>query len=281
MNLTSRFGPLGSAIKKELYIELRYPLNFLFGIMMMFFIGVYFVFAAIAFSDPNASQATFTNVVFYSIWGLILFWFMSEIMWTVANFVRREQIQGTLEQLFLSSSSPQIVLLGGGIGKIVISLITGIIIVLSFSLVIRIPLLNILMGMWVMLVTLFMLLGLSLIFGAVILGMKRVNGILNFAQLIFMLICCVFFPFSVLPPELLLISKLIPVSYAVDMFRNTLIGLQPELISDMVLFNITFSGYWAEFFFLHLFAIFSFIIGWRFYNNQQNKKRKQEGLSHY
>ena len=285
MKMQSRLGPLGSAIKKELYVELRYPLNFLAGLSFIFIIGSWFILSAFAFSNPNTVQHATNNIGAYAIWGLVIFLFMSNLMWSVANFVRREQMNGTLEQLYLSSSSPQIVLLGGAIGQIIIGFIGNIIIVIGFSFFMNIPAHNFLLGFWVLMITLLMFLGLSLIFGAIILRMKRAQMVLNLIQFVFMFLCGIFFPFDILPESIQFISKLIPVSYAVDLFRNTLVGSSPELITNQFLGNIglnnVITGYWFEFLLVHVIAIFSCIVGWFLYAHQQDKIRNNEGLSNY
>lgn len=285
MNMKSKFGPVGSALKKELYVELRYPLNFLAGLSFIFIIGIWFILSAFAFSNPNSIQNTTNEIGAYAIWGLVIFLFMSNLMWSVANFVRREQMNGTLEQLYLSSSSPQIVLLGGAIGQIIVSFIGNIIVVIGFSFFMSIPTNNLLLGFWILLVTLVMFLGLSLLFGAIILRMKRAQVVLNLIQFVFLFVCGIFFPFSILPPSIQILSKLIPVSYAVDLFRNTLIGTSPELISNHFVQSIGLgaylNGYWFEFLLLHIFAIISCVFGWVLYSKQQDRIRNAEGLSNY
>jgi ABC-type polysaccharide/polyol phosphate export permease len=141
------------------------------------------------------------------------------------------------------------------------------------------------LGFWVLIVTLFLFLGLSLIFGAIILRMKRAQVVLNLGQFVFMFLCGIFFPFSILPDFVQFISKLIPISYAVDLFRNTLIGSTPELISDSFVQSLGLgsflNGYWFEFILLHILTIISCIFGWFYYASQQNRIRTQEGLSNY
>jgi ABC-2 type transport system permease protein len=56
------------------------------------------------------------------------------------------------------------------------------------------------------------------------------NTLTNFLQIFFMIICAMFFPFSALPEFLQFISRLIPISYCVDLFRSTMIGVSPELL---------------------------------------------------
>jgi ABC-type multidrug transport system permease subunit len=55
----------------------------------------------------------------------------------------------------------------------------------------------------------------------------------NALQFVFMGLCAMLFPFSVLPHQVLLVSRAIPLSYCVDAFRSTLMGYPegfPELL---------------------------------------------------
>ena len=45
-----------------------------------------------------------------------------------------------------------------------------------------------------------------------------------------MIVCAMFFPFSALPEFIQIISRLIPLSYCVDLFRMVMIGEAPELL---------------------------------------------------
>ena len=64
------------------------------------------------------------------------------------------------------------------------------------------------------------------------------NTLTNFLQFVFMIVCAMFFPFSALPEVILVVSRLIPLSYCVDLFRSTLIGTSPELLSFELEFGI-------------------------------------------
>ena len=286
MNMLSRFGPFGASVKKELWTELRYPIDFLSGLFTMFILGSWLILSAQAFSSPTQSSTSSNTSTFfagYAIWGLVIFMFMNYILWSVANFVRHEQMQGTLEQLFLSSTNPQIALLGGAVGNIIIAIIFNLIAVFGFTTFVQLPIKNLFLAIYILGLTLLLLMGISLIFGAIILSLKRAQQVLNFSQFILMFVCAMFFPFSALPNFVRIFSLLIPISYAVDLFRTTLMGIPPELVGSITFksLKITISGSLIEFIFLHVITFLLLGFGWWFYIKQQNRIRKKEGLGEY
>lgn len=286
MRMTSRFGTFGAAVKKELWVELRYPLNFFTGVLTIFILGSWFILSAQAFTGPESdgsSGSPAASFAGYAVWGLVIFLFMSQLLWSVANFVRREQMQGTLEQLILSSSNPQVVLLGGATGSVITGLVLNGIVILGFALLTDLPLNNLFLALYVLAITLLMMLGFSLVFGALVLGLKRGQIILNFAQFVFMFVCAIFFPFSILPKPVLLFSYLLPISFGVDMFRTTLMDVSPELVtSDMLqVIGLTTDPWLVEFVVLHVLAVGLCLFGWWFYGKQQDRIANREGLSHY
>ena len=68
------------------------------------------------------------------------------------------------------------------------------------------------------------------------------NTLTNFLQLFFMIFCAMFFPFSALPEILQIVSRIIQLSYCVDLFRSTMIGVTPELLPFEIKNNIEQQG---------------------------------------
>src|SRR4030067_431387 len=96
--------------RKELIIMARYPVNFIayfgqtFLIVAVFTLGGSMFFRNSASPDAQAGSSAMnpSGVVVY---GFILFMFMSDTLWTIGYNIRNEQVQGTLEQLYLSPAS--------------------------------------------------------------------------------------------------------------------------------------------------------------------------------
>jgi ABC-2 type transport system permease protein len=104
----------------------------------------------------------------------------------------------------------------------------------------------------------FAIAGFALRFGETI---ELVANLLEFGLIGF---CAFFFPFSVLPAAMLTITRLIPLSYAVDAFRTVSLGQEPELLSlNLELVIVITSG------------ILGPILGYLIYRVNEDKVRQQ------
>ena len=88
-----------------------------------------------------------------------------------------------------------------------------------------------------------------------------------------MILCAMFFPFSVLPDSVLKISKLIPLSYGVDLFRSSLMGY-PEGFPELLPVN-------QEFLIILLFGIITPALGYLLYRKAEKKVRTDGSLGMY
>lgn len=93
---------------KELLIMARYPVNFVASFGQMFLTVSIFTLAGRLFYVPPAEQsglASGSNPAGIIVYGFILYIFLNDTLWTIGYNVRNEQVQGTLEQLYLSPAS--------------------------------------------------------------------------------------------------------------------------------------------------------------------------------
>jgi ABC-2 type transport system permease protein len=98
----------------------------------------------------------------------------------------------------------------------------------------RLPFHNLGLGAYILGMTLSGTFGFGFAFAAyTLLAKESAQMTANFLQFALLVVCGMFFPFSVLPPLVGFVSRLIPLSYAVDAFRSTLMGYPagfPELL---------------------------------------------------
>lgn len=232
---------LWAMIRKELIVMTRYPVNFVASFAQVFFIVAIFTLAGLTFSSTGKGDIEISGTVIY---GFVLFMFLGDTLWTIGYSVRHEQVQGTLEALYLSPAS-KFASLVSRVANLL--LWTGL---LSFTgvLVMRfllgfLPFENPVLGLYLLVMSLSGTFGLGFAFAALTLRLRETAQTLaNLFQFVFMIVCAMFFPFSALPDFLLAISRWIPVSYAVDSFRSTLMGYPPgypELASIEVEILIT------------------------------------------
>lgn len=262
--------------QKELTIMLRYPVEFVASFGQVFIIVTVLTLAGLMFSKGglqnvgNGSQTS--GVVVY---GFVFFMFVSDTLWSIGYNVRREQKQGTLEQLYLSPASKFASL----VSRVTVTLLwTGLLTILSaflMSIIIgRLPFNNLLLALYLLILGLAGTFGAGFAFAALTLRIREAGQTLaNLLQFVFMVFCAPFFPFTALPGWALAIAHYIPFSYAVDAFRSTLMGYPagyPELAPLPV-----------EIFIVTLFGLLMPFVGYALYQREEDRARRTGSLSEY
>ena len=130
------------------------------------------------------------------------------------------------------------------------------------------------LGLYRLVMALAGIFGIGFAFAALTLRIKEtVQTVANFLQFGLLVLCAIFFPFSALPPFILSISRLIPLAYAVDAFRSTMMGFQtgfPELAPFPIEVKTT-----------TLFGLILPHLGYFPYRRAENYARKNGSLSTY
>lgn len=254
--------------KKEFIVLTRYKFSFIMSFLQVMVIMFIFTFAAIILTPPDKTSYG-VGLMFYS---FVLFMFFSTALWDIGNSLREEQYQGTLESLFMAPinyfSSLISRILSNVLWTILNILVSFIFIALVFG---RLPIGNLLMGMIILLLSLFVCFGFAFGFAGLALRYKEsMNTLTNFLQFMVMIVCAMFFPFSALPEVIQWIARIIPLSYCVDLFRTTMIGISPELLPFEWEFGIIF-----------LSAILLPILGVIFFQKTVKTAKKEGTIAEY
>lgn len=259
-------------VKKELIVMTRYPVNFIASFAQVFFIVAIFTFAGLMFSGDGTSSMKTSGMVAY---GFVLFIFLSDTLWTIGYNVRREQIEGTLEQLYLSPASKFGSLVSRVANLLVWTSLLSLVAVLVMSTMLGgLPFENPLVAIFILAMSLSGTFGIGFAFAALTLLIKETaSTLVNFLQFTLLILCAMFFPFSTLPPFILAMSKLIPLSYAVDAFRSTLMGYPPGF-PELAPIN-------TELIIVTIFGNAMPIIGYLLYRAAENTARKKGSLAEY
>jgi ABC-2 type transport system permease protein len=268
--------------RKELIIMVRYPVNFIASFGQTFLIVAIFTLGGSMFFRNSSAVASngqagtsVGNPSGVVVYGFILFMFMSDTLWTIGYNIRNEQVQGTLEQLYLSPASKFASL----IARVTNTLVwTGLLSITAAALMTmmmgKLPVENPWLGLYLLVMTLSGTFGIGFIFAALTLRIKETaQTVANFLQFALLVLCANFFPFSALPPFILFFSRLIPLSYAVDAFRSTMMGYPPgfpELAPFPVELVIT-----------TLFGLILPPLGYLLYRKAENYARKHGSMATY
>lgn len=118
------------------------------------------------------------------------------------------------------------------------------------------------------------ILGIGFAFAALTLWIKETaQAMLNLLSFGLMIFCAMFFPFSALPPFLLWISRAIPVSYAVDAFRSTLMDY-PHGFPELAPIE-------TEIIVVTVFGLLMPFVGYFLYRKAEDAARRKGSLAEY
>lgn len=280
--ITAEGSAFWAMAHKELIIMARYPVNFIasfgqtFLIVAIFTLGrsMFFRTGAVSASSAQAETST-ANPSGVVVYGFILFMFMSDTLWTIGYNIRNEQVQGTLEQLYLSPASKFACLIARVTNTLMwTSLLSLTAAALMTAMIGKLPIKNPWLGLYLLVMTLAGTFGIGFIFSALTLRIKETaQTVANFLQFGLLVLFANFFPFSALPPFILFTSRLIPLAYAVDAFRSTMMGFPagfPQLAPFPIELTIT-----------TLFGVIMPPLGYLLYRRAENYARKHGSLSTY
>ncbi len=261
--------------RKELTIMIRYPVEFVASFGQVFLIVVVLTLAGLMFSRDGVRSADDSGAAGVVVYGFILFIFLSDTLWTIGYNVRREQKQGTLEQLYLSPASKAASL----ISRVTVTLFwTGLLSIGSAALMSAmiggLPFANLPLGVLILGLALSGTFGVGFAFAALTLRVREAGQTLaNLLQFAFMVLCAPFFPFAALPDWIQVVSRAVPLSYGVDSFRSTLMGYPagfPELAPIEVELAI-----------VTLFGLLMPVFGLWLYRREEDRARRTGSLSEY
>ena len=267
---------LAAMMKKEFTIMLRYPVELVASFGQVFVIVSVLTLAGLMFSPTGLQRSDQTSATAGLVaYGFILFMYLSDTLWNIGYNIRREQKQGTLEQLYLSPASKFASLLS----RVAVTLLwTGTLSVGSAlaisSMIGRLPFNNLPLAGLILVLSLCGTFGTGFAFAALTLRVREAGQTLaNLFQFVFMVLCAPFFPFAALPAWLRAVSRLVPLSYSVDAFRSTLMGYPagfPELAPLSV-----------ELVIIAAFGLLMPALGYGLYRREENRARRNGSLSEY
>lgn len=273
--IVTEMSAFSAMVRKEFTIMLRYPVEFVASFAQVFLIVIILTLAGLMFAPQGVQSSGNGAITGLVVYGFVLFIYLSDTLWSIGFNVRREQKQGTLEQLYLSPASKFAALAS----RVAITLVwTGLLSLLSALLMTALlgslPFENGLLGLYVLMMALAGTFGTGFAFAALTLRIKEAaQTAVNLLQFSFMVFCAPFFPFKALPEPLLYISRAIPLSYGVDAFRSTLMGYPngfPELAPIEV-----------ELIIVTLFGMMMPLLGFWLYRKAENHARRKGSLSEY
>lgn len=166
----------------------------------------------------------------YMLIGALLFQLVSNSLWNFGFWLRREQMTGTLESgVYLVPLGRNWQIIGSSFYTIarnsvsfIIALVLGTVI---FSIQVGTFLQStIILGLLFLIIGIVPIMALALLFGAVILKFKEVGSLIELMQWVVSFLMGVFFPVTILPTVLYVITLLFPPTWTANGIRTALYG---------------------------------------------------------
>jgi ABC-2 type transport system permease protein len=163
----------------------------------------------------------------YLLIGSNVFTLVTNALWHIANWLRFEQETGTLEAVYLTPTSSQVLASGVALYSIVRGLVSALVAYVLGCLVFQVNPFqgNIALALVFVAVGLLPLYGMALLFGAVVLKLKESNALLNLMQWGVSFLMGIFYPVAVLPPLMRVIALLFPPTWMTNGVRSALLGV--------------------------------------------------------
>lgn len=212
-----------------------------------------------------------SDFILYMLIGSNMLLIINGAIFNFGFFLRREQITGTLESLYLTPISQIYVLIGTAMYAIVRALINFLISITIAGLIFRVNIFqsidSFVIAFLFLIVGMIPIYGLALGFGALVLKFKDMDSIQGIITMFLSMLMGAFFPISVFPRILQYIAILIPATWQDSGIKAALTGsswLNGSLYSDLSI--------------LIVFAILYPILGMITYLFTERSMRKTQGL---
>lgn len=250
--------------QKGLLLLWNYRVNMLLEAVAMcgVFVGLNFL---VGNGDLPQDQVS-SSLLGYIIW-LYTFMAVSNMGWSL-----REEVQaGTLEQMFMSPASPQLLMMGRTLANFLTTSLTMILIMAvmipAFGLTFPLRATSLVVFAWTMLG----LFGLGLMVGGATLVFKHVESLAYLAQYGIMFLNGSILPVDKLPAWLELPARLLPGTQGIIVLRQ--VTLEDQSLSAV----------WADgsLSWLMLHSVVFFAAGWLIFRSGERYVRRQGALGHY
>jgi len=219
-------------VVKELTVLARYPLEFAATFAQIFLMVAVFTLAGLMFSPSGGGGRSMLGGTM--VYGFVVFLLFVETLSAVSTSLRREQKQGTLEQLYITPASPSASLTARvAVTAAWTALMALVSVCLMAFMIGGLPVGDVATALVVLVFTVAGTFGVGFAFAGLTLRMGESAQMLAvFSQFGFMVLCAPFFPFSVLPEWLRTAASAVPLAHSVDLFRSALMSFpdgHPEL----------------------------------------------------
>jgi len=214
-------------IKKDLLVTLSYRFNLLLSLLGIFFSVAMFYFIGRTFSGAlSPFIARYGGDYFpYVLIGIAVSNFVTVGLSALSQQVRSAQVEGTLEALLTTPTSIFTVLIGNSLWSFITALGSAVVLIAAGFLVIHfeVSLVRAAAAVVVLLLTFLAFLMVGMLSASFVILFKRGDPIGYIFGWSSFLLGVILFPVEVLPAPLPLLSRFLPITYAIEAIRELLL----------------------------------------------------------
>jgi ABC-2 type transport system permease protein len=209
--------------KRDLSLNLSYRTFFFLSSFGIFFSVASTYFMSKLFGNAVVSQLTQYggNYFAFALIGVAFYGYLTVSLTNYAQSIRDGQIMGTLEIMLLSPTRLSSILLSSSLWSYFFTTLNVAVYLLAGSLIFGFNMsnVNVLTALVVLLLSVTSFSGIGILSAAAVLVVKKGDPVATFYGGVSSLLAGVYYPISVLPGPLVVVSKLIPLTYALDAMR--------------------------------------------------------------
>ena len=276
-SLTSEVRALYAVFRREWIIFKRYPSWIIALFVWPLIFPAAYILSSRALAGPDGSglalfqrAAGTTEVIGFITIGTTIWMWQNVVLWNVGFALRQEQLRGTLESNWLSSTWRFSFLLGSSVMQLISMLIFLGVSALEFVLLFGVKFNgNPLFVVLIMLAGIPSIYGLGFAFASVVITVKEANAFVFLVRGIVMIFCGITFPLSVLPGWMQGVAQWLPPTYIIHGIRNAALNgadfqaLLPDLIP------------------LAIFGVLWLAIGYSLFSVMERRARRTGAIGQY
>lgn len=265
-----------SEMVKKIKFLLAYPVVFVFWAIFPIFWFIPFILQGQAFvgglqSSSFAELSGTPEFIPFLVLGAILNSYVLTSLHGMGKSVRREAYRGTLDYLLASPCNKGFILIGKALSESLSSTIYAIsqLIICIFLFGIQLTFSMIMPVIFIIILLILGLNGISLILTAFSLRYKQAHDLAHSMEYVFTVFSPVRYPLASLPFWAQIISKIIPLTYALIAVRS------------IVLLHQNLTTLYLEILLLLIIDVITLLVGFYLFNWMEKKTKKSGAISHF
>ncbi len=259
-------------IKRDFLMMFTYKFAMVFNYAQMIMNLFLFVLFANMFGERMLTmlEPFGGDYIQYILVGSIGWGYIWSAMGAASGSIQQEMVRGTFEPIFLTPTSPYVIVLAYTIWGLLMGTFSMAIFLFLGIAVFGVQLSgNFLVAVALMSLSVLMMIGFGLAVAGMNIFMKQVGSVVSVIQGISLFLCGVYFPIEVLPAIIQPLAKTLPFYYSIT-------GLRLAVSK-----NFSFQGIIPYFWILSILAAISMIGGMYLFRVGLNRARKEGSLAYY